>query len=136
MDGGHEKKMGIIKIALGVFLGIAAFAVVAYLLTHAGEIKRNYQESNATSVVMELTPAKVLERCGLPVKDVSDIYLHDVIRLMTYKGPRGNELTLSFTKSGMSWLPPSIVAAYGSQIEPINLSNREILLLLPCLEKQ
>jgi hypothetical protein len=131
----------ILKVAVGVFLGIIAAFI---LIEMPGWIKQT-QRNHAQQVMDDLTPEKLIARCGKPVKDETiEVSPGFLMRDIHYEGAdfpkQGRYLCIvGFSKTGSGdWVLSGF--SFGSATMPgayvPEKDSQERIRMLPCLDRK
>lgn len=134
----------ILKVAVGVFLGIIAVLVVLRIPTWMRE-NREYEASIKLS---HTTPDDVIARCGKSLKDESETLPTNnpkqplVQRWLFYKGRFSDTVAVQFTQfytydGQKAWSVPTVKAVIGSDDHigtRTYLKAADTIFELPCLD--
>lgn len=139
----------VLKIALGVFLGVSGVLIVRSLInsnlgldSRISSLKREIR----SAAIRYMTPDSVIEKCGEPLRDVTDqkkpsgFYGFGSWRHMYYRNSTGSLVLLTFIDKDGSGSPPFIQLVNdlndrGTNKDTVAISGEEeILKQLPCMD--
>ncbi len=124
----------VLKIALGVFLGITLFAIIAVCIWKGPQWIEESKESDAIAVMISMTPDLAITRCGKPDRDWLDRFSTGARFLQFSSASAGASVTLEFyPASGGGWFFGSFVSDEENGIFQEHPSKASQLKLLPCL---
>jgi hypothetical protein len=114
--------MSVVKIAMGVFLGVVlAYFTVDVLRTRASNTERLRAETNVWTV----TPGSLVAHCGKPLDD--DTPPSGMMRALIYP-----QLAVIFSRSGSEW-KELMIQRTGIQAEQTEITPADAARIMPCL---